>query len=135
MPGDSHEARPMGTEVPHRGNQAAGPTLQRALDILLMFVDQPTMTVRVLSERLALRKSTAYRFVSGLRGRGFLDELGDGSYRLGPRILQLAEAARPQLGIIDLSSPIMAELAQATGGDGAGDAPQRRRRPGRGSGD
>jgi len=105
----------MGREVPRRGNQAAGPTLQRALDILLMFVDQPTMTVRVLSERLALRKSTAYRFVSGLRGRGFLDELGDGSYRLGPRILQLAEAARPQLGIIDLSSPIMAELAQATG--------------------
>ena len=80
-----------------------------------MFMDQPTMTVLVLSRRLALRKSTAYRFVGGLRNRGFLDDLGDGRYRLGPRILQLAEAARQQLGIIDLSSMVMTKLAHATG--------------------
>jgi DNA-binding IclR family transcriptional regulator len=73
------------------------------------------MTVHALGERLGMRKSTAYRFVSGLRERGFLDEAGLGQYRLGPRIFQLAEAARQSFSIVDLSILVMEELAQTTG--------------------
>jgi DNA-binding IclR family transcriptional regulator len=105
----------MGKVVSHRGTPRKDPTFQRALEILLLFVEQPIMAVHALSERLAMRKSTAYRFVSGLRDRGFLDDAGAGQYRLGPRIFQLAEAARQSLGIVDLSVPVMEELAQATG--------------------
>jgi IclR family acetate operon transcriptional repressor len=63
-----------------------------------------------------MRRSTAYRFVSGLRERGFLEEdVRDGHYRLGARVLQLGEAARQQLSVVDLSTPVMEELAQTTG--------------------
>lgn len=73
------------------------------------------MTVNALSESLGMRKSTAYRFVSGLRARGFLEDVGLGQYRLGPRILQLAEAVRETHSIVDLSVPVMEELTHATG--------------------
>jgi DNA-binding IclR family transcriptional regulator len=100
----------------HRvARSAGGPTFQRALDILFLFVERPTMTVQMIGERLELPKSSAYRFVRGLCEQGLLSTIGGGSYRLGPRIVQLAEAARQQLSVIDLSSEGMAELAQATG--------------------
>jgi DNA-binding IclR family transcriptional regulator len=105
----------MGIRVPQNGNPHTGATLERGLDILLAFVDQPTMTVRTLSARLSLRKSTAYRFVSHLRDRGFLGDLGEGHFRLGPRVLQLAEAVHHQFGIVELSAEVMAELSRATG--------------------
>jgi DNA-binding IclR family transcriptional regulator len=94
---------------------AGGPTFQRALDILVLFVERPTMTVQMIGERLQLPKSSAYRFVRGLCEQGLLNAIGSGRYRLGPRVLQLAEAARQQLSIVDLSSEVMADLAQATG--------------------
>lgn len=104
----------MRTRFPKNGNTVRGPILERITEILLAFVDDPVMTIPTLSARLKLAQSTAYRFVGGLRRRGFLDTVGDGQYRLGPRILQLAEAARQQLSLVDLSAPVMTELSRRT---------------------
>lgn len=90
-------------------------TFERALDVLLAFADEPAMTVPRLAERMEMTRSTAYRFVRGLRRRGFLDGTPDGRYRLGPRILQLARVARAQLTILEMAHPIMRELSERTG--------------------
>jgi IclR family acetate operon transcriptional repressor len=97
------------------GNASRGPILERVADILLAFADEPVMTIPALSARLCLAPSTAYRFVGGLRRRGFLNATGGGRYQLGPRVLQLAEVARQQLSLVDLSEPVMVDLSRRTG--------------------
>jgi DNA-binding IclR family transcriptional regulator len=105
----------MRTHFSSNENSARGSILERVADILLAFNDEPVMTIPALSARLRLAQSTAYRFVSGLRRRGFLDAIGGGQYRLGPRVLQLAEVARQHLSLVDLSEPVMVDLSRRTG--------------------
>jgi DNA-binding IclR family transcriptional regulator len=94
---------------------APAATFERGLDILLAFADEPAMTVPRLAERMGMTRSTTYRFVRGLRKRGLLDGTPEGTYRLGPRILQLARVAREQLTILEMAHPIMRELSERTG--------------------
>src|SRR5690606_11024861 len=97
-----------------RGGNA---TAERALDILLLFDDQhPILTAAELSRRLGMPRSTTYRYLQSLRSYGLVaeDERQNG-VRPGPLVLRLARVARLGLGLIELASPVMRELALQTG--------------------
>lgn len=88
-------------------------TLERGLDVLLTFIAQPVSSVPEVAARTGMSKSATYRIVRSLKDRGFLSNTGSGNYRPGPRVLQLAEAARQ--AVIDVARPKMRELSQLTG--------------------
>lgn len=65
--------------------------VERALDILLCFLDRKELTLTEISKRVSLNKSTVYRLLSSLEGRGFLLRNPETEkYRLGLRIWELS---------------------------------------------
>ncbi|WP_410676063.1 IclR family transcriptional regulator [Amycolatopsis sp. cmx-4-68] len=86
-------------------------TADRALDILLLYcTDRPVWTGGEIAAKLGVARSTGYRYLQSLVGRGFLEETA-GGFRLGPRIFELARSARAGLGLSDAALPVMRSLA------------------------
>ena len=65
--------------------------VERALDILLCFLDRKDLTLTEISKVVSLNKSTVYRLLSSLEGKGFLIRNQETEkYRLGFRIWELS---------------------------------------------
>ena len=80
---------------------SASSALTRMLQILDLFtIDQPTLTVDEVMQRLDLVQSTAYRFLKELCDSGLLAPQGKGVYRLGRRIVELER-------LLQLSDPLL----------------------------
>jgi IclR family KDG regulon transcriptional repressor len=63
----------------------------RALDILLCFIDEKELTLTEISQRVGLNKSTVYRLLGSLESKGFLTRNPDTEkYHLGFRVWQLS---------------------------------------------
>jgi DNA-binding IclR family transcriptional regulator len=65
--------------------------VERAMDILLCFVDVKELSLTEISIKVALHKSTVHRLLASLEGKGFI--LRDGAtekYRLGFRLWELS---------------------------------------------
>lgn len=82
--------------------------------MLLAFAEQPVMNMAELTARVGLPQSTAFRLVRTLQDVGMLTSAG-GMYRIGPRVLQLAEAARSEFDVVGVATPEMETLAEQTG--------------------
>jgi IclR family KDG regulon transcriptional repressor len=95
---------------------ALAQTFDRGLDLLLLFdEDTPVLGVPDVVERLALPRSTVYRFVRSLRAKGFLESTGRGQYRLGWRAVELGRlAAAPRSRLATTAFPVMQALAAST---------------------
>ena len=65
--------------------------VERALDILLCFTEESELTLTEITMKVSLNKSTVYRLLASLEGKGFLlrDTLTD-KYRLGFRLWELS---------------------------------------------
>ena len=98
-------------EMLHSIPKVANSTVARAAEFLMAFTEsKPYWTVQELAEHFDMPRSTTYRYVSTLRGMAFLIEAPDGSFQLGPRILDLSRIARRHLSIIDAAAGPMQEL-------------------------
>lgn len=65
--------------------------VERALDILLCFLDRKDLTLTEISKMVSLNKSTVYRLLSSLEVKGFLIRSQEtDKYRLGFRIWELS---------------------------------------------
>lgn len=65
--------------------------VERALDILLCFTEESEFTLTEISVRVSLNKSTVYRLLASLEGKGFLiRDSNTDKYRLGFRIWELS---------------------------------------------
>lgn len=73
------------------------------------------LTVAEIAERLGLPASTTYRYVRELRRMRLLEEVADGSYQLGGRLIELARVARGPVNLIHLARPSLEALATVTG--------------------
>jgi DNA-binding IclR family transcriptional regulator len=90
-------------------------TADRALDILRLFSeDKLVWSGTQIAEQLGVARSTAYRYLKGLVGSGFLEEC-DGGFRLGPQVFELARLARKGVGLAEVARPVMRQLADAVG--------------------
>src|SRR5215470_8851339 len=70
------------------------------------------MKVRELATTLHLRRSTAHRYLASLSRAGFLRTEGEGSYALGPLLIQLGAAAVGGVQIVELAENYLLQLAE-----------------------
>jgi len=65
--------------------------VERALDILLCFTESKELSLTEISHQVSLNKSTVYRLLASLEGKGFLlrDKMTE-KYRLGFRLWELS---------------------------------------------
>lgn len=91
-------------------------TLEKGLNILSLFdKEYPVMSIPQIAARSNLPESTAYRYVATLKSQGLIKEdTKPGYYRLGLKILELAQVARERLSIIDIALPVMQQLLKKT---------------------
>src|SRR5690349_3583492 len=90
--------------------------LAKGLRLLSLFTEQrPTWRVTDLAEAAGLPMPTAYRVVQTLTSEGYLDHLPNGDYRPGVRVLSLGGAALRSLDLVELATPRLQALGQATG--------------------
>lgn len=91
-------------------------SLQRALSILNSFsADCRAVTLRELSERLGIHRSTVYRLAANLVATGFLkfDE-SNGKYTLGLRLFELGAIVLNDMNLPIKARPILEELRDRT---------------------
>lgn len=66
-------------------------SVERALDILLCFLQKPSLSLTEITELTQLNKTTVYRLLATLEGKGFLmRDLETEKYQLGFRIWELS---------------------------------------------
>lgn len=89
-------------------------TLDRALQVL-EFVGERPRRIGDIAARLDVHHSTALRFLHTLRKHGFVQELPDHSYRLGPTMFRLGYQALEGIELRTIARPAMETLREATG--------------------
>jgi DNA-binding IclR family transcriptional regulator len=92
-------------------------TAERAVQVLSLYIEsRTTLTAAEVAEHLGMSRSTTYRYLQSLRNARLLEEdPATASFRLGPRIFELAAVARAGLGLSEIAKPIMRQLADETG--------------------
>jgi DNA-binding IclR family transcriptional regulator len=89
-------------------------TLDRALSILDFVAEKPRRVNEVAAE-LEVHPSTALRLLHTLRRHGFVHEMDDHHYRLGPGTFRLAFQALAGIDLRTVARPQMEELNRITG--------------------
>ncbi|MFD1714872.1 IclR family transcriptional regulator [Amnibacterium flavum] len=97
---------------PREGNSTA----DRALSILEMFSHQRRqISARDVAAGLGVARSTAYRYLQTLVSASYLEESPEGGFRLGAKILELAQVAQGRNNLPDLALPEMRRIATEFG--------------------
>jgi IclR family KDG regulon transcriptional repressor len=89
-------------------------TLDRALQVLEFVGERPRRIVEIATA-LDVHHSTALRFLHTLRKHGFVQELPDRTYRLGPTMFRLGFQALEGIELRSLARPAMEQLRELTG--------------------
>jgi DNA-binding IclR family transcriptional regulator len=87
--------------------------IERLARVLEVFaINGRQMRVRELAAALHLRRSTAHRYLASLARAGFLRSEGEGSYALGPLLIQLGAAAVGGVQIVEIAEKYLSQLAE-----------------------
>ncbi|WP_236240200.1 IclR family transcriptional regulator [Streptomyces sp. CC228A] len=89
-------------------------TVDRALSILPLLAEGPADLGHV-AERLGVHKSTALRLLRTLHAHGLVHRQPDQRYRLGARLLALAQQAAENLDVREIAHPHLVRLGEETG--------------------
>jgi IclR family KDG regulon transcriptional repressor len=90
-------------------------TIQRALNILNLFKDQPSLSFLDLQKRLGFNNTTLYRVLSTLIDNRYLAKDEKGRYELGLNIFILGNRLSKEHHLIKVATPFMKELSQTFG--------------------
>ncbi len=87
-------------------------SLQRAIQLIdtLEEVGQP-LSLRELSEKTSLPRSTTHRILSTLLDAGWVDQYSDGKYGLGLRIFELGTGVAKIMDIREIAKPYMQKIS------------------------
>lgn len=88
-------------------------TIQRALDILNLFKDQPSLSFIDLQKKLGFNKTTLYRVLSTLQDNKYLKKEEGGKYGLGINLFILGNRISKEYQLINVSTPFMQDLSQS----------------------
>jgi len=90
--------------------------VERALAVLDAVAAADDVGTNELARRTGINPSTVSRLLATLVGSGYVRHVEEtGRYRLGPRLVQLGNAALAGLDLRELARPVLAELAAETG--------------------
>lgn len=91
-------------------------SLNKMLSILDFFTPStPILSTNDLIQAMAASRSTAYRYIKALNTAGLIAAVGNGSYVLGPRIVELDLQIRNCDPLNQAGKGILEQLVQATG--------------------
>ena len=86
-------------------------SIERAFAVLGSLADGP-IGVTEVAERVRLPKSTVARLLGSLVREGAVEQEAGGSrYRLGSRLVTLAQSSSPPSGLLEAAHPVLARLA------------------------
>src|SRR5271165_3932735 len=88
--------------------------LDRCVVLLDLLADGPR-SLRSLADVSGLPRPTAHRLLVALEGHRLVARDPAGSFRLGPRLTELAAVAGPELDLASLAGPVLDRLHSATG--------------------
>jgi|UPI00082A2BE4 DNA-binding IclR family transcriptional regulator len=95
------------------------PVIDKMLDILdLLHGSEEGESIGAICDATGVPRSTVYRILNTLAARGIVGKLADGRFRLGFRLITLAQGVRRDMSRADLlkaAHPVLAELAAQTG--------------------
>ncbi|MFI6344353.1 IclR family transcriptional regulator [Streptomyces sp. NPDC050560] len=99
------------------GHGAASPSVtSRALRVLEVFAPSaPVRTLTDIARHTGLPLTTAHRLVGELTRWGALERDGEGGYRIGLRLWEVASLAPRGLGLRELALPQLSDLVHVTG--------------------
>jgi DNA-binding IclR family transcriptional regulator len=91
-------------------------SVDRALQIIELFIDHESLTLTEIYRLLGLKKSTAFGLLETLEARGYLrrDKMTQG-YKLGPTMLKIGSLFAERLNLHDAAYPIMQKLCDDVG--------------------
>jgi IclR family transcriptional regulator, acetate operon repressor len=92
-------------------------SIDRAAQLLVRVVESPQpLAVGELADSTGLPKSTTSRLLGALERQGLLQRVdGRGRLRPGPVLLRFAQRDVPEANLVDLSTPALRRLADASG--------------------
>ena len=91
-------------------------SLDRGLDALNILAKHDLVSVTELAKELGVDKSTASRIMETLRQHDMVQlDKKTRKYKLGFRVLHLAERFRSRLQIIDIARPVLLEVSRELG--------------------
>ncbi|WP_426958478.1 IclR family transcriptional regulator [Muricoccus radiodurans] len=94
-------------------------SLERMLSLLDVFtVESPVWSTEELIRQSGTSRSTCYRYIKSLQASGLLTPVANGSYMLGPRIIEMDRTMRLCDPVTVAGVPPMRRLAQETGHSG-----------------
>ena len=91
------------------------PAVVRALDVLELFLDHPTLSAPEIVELLQLPRTTVHELVTTLTARAYLTPVAGQTnrYQLGIQVFQLGSAYSGRLDLISEAQQVTAEMAAA----------------------
>lgn len=90
-------------------------SVRRALELLDAFgIDEPRLSMAELARRTKLAKTTALRLARTLEASGYLVQLDDSHWRLGPSTAWLAARYQVAFDLKGVVYPVLRSLAMAT---------------------
>lgn len=89
-------------------------SVERAFDLLDLLADAGgTQTLSELAASTELPPPTIHRLLRTLVGRGYVRQLANRRYALGPRLIRLGDGASRQLG--QIAEPVLSQLVEDLG--------------------
>ena len=90
--------------------------LAKGLRVLGLFSEQrPTVRLTDVAAETGMLMPSVYRIAMTLVSEGFLEQLPDGAYRPGIKVLTLGFSALRSLDLVEIATPRLRRLADATG--------------------
>jgi DNA-binding IclR family transcriptional regulator len=100
----------------HRTEAAGVQSVDRAITVLEILARRGEAGVSEVASEIAVHKSTAFRLLGALEGRGLVEQAGDrGKYRLGVGLIPLAGAVSDRLDVTHQGRPVCRRLAAELG--------------------
>jgi len=88
--------------------------LDRCVTLLDLLTDGPR-SLRALADASGLPRPTAHRLLMALEAHRLIARDPAGSFRLGPRLTELAAVAGPEFDLASVAGPVLDRLHQASG--------------------
>ncbi|HSR85364.1 MAG TPA: IclR family transcriptional regulator [Streptosporangiaceae bacterium] len=88
--------------------------LDRCVTLLDLLTDGPR-SLRALADASGLPRPTAHRLLIALEAHRLVARDPTGSFRLGPRLTELAAVAGPEFDLASVAGPVLDRLHQASG--------------------
>lgn len=104
--------------IPISPNAPGSSTLNRALDVLELLAGAAPggLSVSQIAERAHVNRVTAHRILAAYKARGFVRQDGSGEpYRLGFKLVELAESVLSESNLVRLAQPILDDLVERAG--------------------